>query len=103
VLLIALGTALLTLSAKINLPLPYVPMTLQTLVVLMIGAAYGWRLGGATVMAYLAEGAIGLPVFAGPIGGLAPFVGPTAGYLVGFALAATRSVVVAFPRTKLEL
>jgi biotin transport system substrate-specific component len=87
-LLIALGTALLTLSAKINLPLPYVPMTLQTLVVLMIGAAYGWRLGGATVMAYLAEGAIGVPVFAGPIGGLAPFVGPTAGYLVGFAIAA---------------
>ena len=40
------------------------------------------------VMAYLAEGAMGLPVFAGPIGGLAPFVGPTAGYLVGFALAA---------------
>lgn len=87
-LLIALGTALLTLSAKINLPLPYVPMTLQTLAVLMIGAAYGWRLGGATVMAYLAEGAMGLPVFAGPVGGLAPFVGPTAGYLVGFALAA---------------
>ena len=46
--LIALGTALLALSAKANLPLPYVPMTLQTLVVLMIGAAYGWRLGGAT-------------------------------------------------------
>src|SRR6476661_1440905 len=88
VILVALGTALLTLSAKVNLPLPYVPMTLQTLVVLMIGAAYGWRLGGATVMAYLAEGAMGLPVFAGPIGGLAPFVGPTAGYLVGFALAA---------------
>ena len=87
-LLILLGTALLTLSAKINLPLPYVPMTLQTLAVLMIGAAYGWRLGGATVLAYLAEGAMGLPVFAGPIGGLAPFVGPTAGYLVGFALAA---------------
>ena len=59
VILIALGTALLTLSAKVNLPLPYVPMTLQTLVVLMIGAAYGWRLGCATVIAYLAEGAIG--------------------------------------------
>ena len=56
VILIALGTALLTLSAKVNLPLPYVPMTLQTLVVLMIGAAYGWRLGSATVIAYLAEG-----------------------------------------------
>jgi biotin transport system substrate-specific component len=88
VILIALGTALLTLSAKINLPLPYVPMTLQTLVVLVIGAAYGWRLGGATVMVYLAEGATGLPVFAGPVGGLAPLLGPTAGYLVGFVAAA---------------
>jgi biotin transport system substrate-specific component len=88
VVLIALGTALLTLSAKTNLPLPYVPMTLQTLVVLMIGATYGWRLGGATVIAYLAEGAIGLPVFAGPVGGLAPFLGPTAGYLIGFVAAA---------------
>jgi biotin transport system substrate-specific component len=87
-ILVALGTALLTLSAKVNLPLPYVPMTLQTLVVLMIGAAYGWRLGSATVMAYLAEGAIGLPVFAGPVGGLAPLVGPTAGYLYGFVAAA---------------
>jgi biotin transport system substrate-specific component len=88
VILIALGTALLTLSAKINLPLPYVPMTLQTLVVLVIGAAYGWRLGGTTVMVYLAEGATGLPVFAGPVGGLAPLLGPTAGYLVGFVAAA---------------
>ncbi len=88
VILIALGTALLTLSAKVNLPLPYVPMTLQTLVVLTIGAAYGWRLGSATVIAYLAEGAIGFPVFAGPVGGLAPFVGPTGGYLIGFVAAA---------------
>jgi len=88
VILIVLGTALLTLSAKINLPLPYVPMTLQTLVVLVIGAAYGWRLGGTTVLVYLAEGAIGLPVFAGPVGGLAPFLGPTAGYLAGFVAAA---------------
>jgi biotin transport system substrate-specific component len=88
VILVALGTALLTMSAKINLPLPYVPMTLQTLVVLMIGATYGWRLGAATVLAYLAEGAMGLPVFAGPLGGLAPLFGPTAGYLAGFVIAA---------------
>lgn len=87
-ILIALGTALLTLSAKINLALPYVPMTLQTLVVLVIGATYGWRLGGTTVIAYLAEGAIGLPVLAGPVGGLAPLIGPTAGYLFGFVAAA---------------
>lgn len=88
VVLAALGTALLAVSAKINLPLPFVPMTLQTLVVLMIGAAYGWRLGTATVIAYLAEGAMGLPVFAGPVGGLAPLLGPTAGYLFGFVVAA---------------
>ena len=86
-ILVALGTALLTLSAKVSLPLPYVPMTLQTLVVLVIGAAYGWRLGSATLMAYLAEGAIGFPVFAGPVGGLAPLIGPTAGYF-GFVGAA---------------
>ncbi len=86
--LIALGSALMALSAKVSLPLPYVPMTLQSLVVLMIGAAYGWRLGSATMIAYLAEGAMGLPVFAGPVGGLAPLVGPTAGYLFGFVLAA---------------
>jgi biotin transport system substrate-specific component len=88
IVLIVLGTVLLVGSAKINLPLPYVPMTLQTLVVLSIGAAYGWRLGAATVVVYLAEGAIGLPVFAGPLGGLAPLMGPTAGYLVGFVVAA---------------
>jgi biotin transport system substrate-specific component len=88
VILVVLGTALLTLSAKVNLPLPYVPMTLQTLVVLVIGATYGWRLGSASVIAYLAEGAIGLPVFAGPAGGLAPLLGPTAGYLIGFVAAA---------------
>jgi biotin transport system substrate-specific component len=87
-ILVALGTGLLAASAKVNLPLPYVPMTLQTLVVLVIGAAYGWRLGGMTVMAYLAEGAMGLPVFAGPVGGLAPLMGPTAGYLLGFVPAA---------------
>jgi biotin transport system substrate-specific component len=88
VTLVALGTALLTLSAKVNLPLPYMPMTLQTLVVLVLGAAYGWRLGSATVMAYLAEGALGWPVFAGSVGGLAPLLGPTAGYLFGFVAAA---------------
>jgi biotin transport system substrate-specific component len=86
--LVAVGTALMALSAKVSLPLPYVPMTLQTLVVLMIGAAYGWRLGSATMIAYLLECALGLPVFAGPVGGLAPLVGPTAGYLFGSVLAA---------------
>jgi len=88
VVLVAFGSALMALSAKVSLPLPYVPMTLQTLVVLMIGAAYGWRLGSATMIAYLAEGALGLPVFAGPVGGIAPLIGPTACYLFGFIAAA---------------
>lgn len=88
VVLIALGIALLALSAKTSVPLPMVPMTLQTLVVLVIGAAYGWRLGTATVIAYLAVGAAGAPVFAGPIGGLGPLFGATAGFLFGFVMAA---------------
>lgn len=88
VILVTLGTALLTLSAKINVPLPYVPMTMQSLVVVMIGACYGRVLGTATLLAYLAEGATGLPVFAGPVGGLAYMMGPTGGFLIGFVLAA---------------
>lgn len=88
IVLAAFGVALLAVSAKINLPLPYVPMTLQTLVVLMIGAVYGWRLGTLTIIAYLAVGALGLPVFAGSVGGLKPLTGATAGFLSGFVVAA---------------
>jgi biotin transport system substrate-specific component len=87
-ILVVSGSLLLTLSAKINVPLPYVPMTMQTLVVMMIGAAYGARLGVATVLAYLAQGAMGLPVFAGPIGGIGYMLGGTGGYLAGFPIAA---------------
>lgn len=86
-LLVIAGTALLAISAKINVPFWPVPQTLQTLVVLLIGAAYGARLGGITLAAYLAEGAIGLPVFAKGAG-LAYMAGPTGGYLAGFLLAA---------------
>jgi biotin transport system substrate-specific component len=81
------GTALLTLSAKIQVPFYPVPMTMQTLVVLVLGAAYGWRLGGATVALYLFEGAMGLPVFAGPQAGFAYMAGPTGGFLIGFLAA----------------
>jgi biotin transport system substrate-specific component len=88
VALMALGTALLAVSAKIQVPFPYVPMTMQTLVVLLIGAAYGWRLGGATILLYLVEGALGLPVFAGPVAGPAYMAGPTGGFLLGFLAAA---------------
>ena len=89
--LILAGSLLLTLSAKIQVPFYPVPMTLQTLVVLLIGASFGWRMGFATVLAYLAQGAMGLPVFAGTPEkglGLLYMAGPTGGYLVGFALAA---------------
>ncbi|MDH3196253.1 MAG: biotin transporter BioY [Hyphomicrobiales bacterium] len=85
------GTALLTLSAKIQVPFYPVPMTMQTFVVLVIGMAFGWRLGAATLVLYLAEGAFGLPVFAGTPAegiGLAYMAGPTGGYLIGFAVAA---------------
>jgi biotin transport system substrate-specific component len=85
------GSALLTISAKVQVPLPYVPMTLQTLVVLMIGAAYGWRLGAATVAVYLIQGATGLPVFANTppmAAGIAYFASPTGGFLFGFLAAA---------------
>lgn len=88
VALVLIGTALLAVSAKVQVPLPLVPMTLQTLVVLMIGAAYGWKLGTATIIAYLAEGMAGLPVFAGAAAGPAYMLGGTGGYLVGFVVAA---------------
>lgn len=85
------GVCLLTLSAKVQVPFWPVPMTMQTLVVLMLGMAYGSRLAAGTVLAYLLAGAAGLPVFAGTPErgiGLAYMMGPTAGFLVGFAIAA---------------
>lgn len=91
VTLALVGTALLTLSAKVQVPFWPVPMTMQTFAVIVIGMAYGWRLGGATVALYLLEGAVGLPVFAGTPEkgiGIAYMAGPTGGYLVGFVVAA---------------
>jgi biotin transport system substrate-specific component len=85
------GTALIWLSAKVQVPFYPVPMTMQTFVVLGLGMAYGWRLGGATVSLYLAAGALGLPVFAGTPEkgiGLVYMLGGTGGYLLGFLLAA---------------
>jgi biotin transport system substrate-specific component len=90
-ILMAVGVILLWLSAKIQIPLWPVPITMQTFAVLTLGLAYGPRLGFATVAAYLAAGAVGLPVFSGGWdegAGIVHLYGPTAGYLVGFALAA---------------
>ncbi|MFM8680718.1 MAG: biotin transporter BioY [Alphaproteobacteria bacterium] len=91
VLLALAGSVLLTLSAKLKVPFHPVPMTMQTMVVLVLGVAYGSRLGAATVALYLLQGAIGLPVFADTPErglGLAYMAGPTGGYLAGFLAAA---------------
>ena len=89
--LMALGVAALWISAKIKVPFWPVPVTLQTMVVMLIGAAYGLRLGVATVVSYLALGAMGLAVFTNtpPLApGPAYFLGPTGGFLIGFILCA---------------
>ncbi len=86
-LLAIVGSALMAISAKIQVPMYPVPMTMQTFAVLVIAMAYGTRLAGATLLLYLAEGAVGLPVFASGAG-LAYMAGPTGGYLVGFVVAA---------------
>ncbi len=85
-----IGSLLLAVSAKIKIPFYPVPMTMQTLVVLIIGIGFGWKLGLATISLYLFEGIIGLPVFSGTPEkgiGLVYFTGPTMGYLVGFFVA----------------
>lgn len=86
-LMVVAGSILLTVSAKIQVPFWPVPMTMQTYAVILLGAVLGWRLGTASVLFYLAQGAVGLPVFASGAG-LAYFAGPTGGYLVGFAVSA---------------
>ena len=86
-LLASIGSLLLVVSAKVQVPFWPVPMTMQTFVVLVLAIAYGPRLGTVTVALYLFEGAVGLPVFAKG-GGLAYFSSPTGGYLIGFLVAA---------------
>src|SRR3954453_13846974 len=87
-LLAVLGSMVLALSAKIQIPFWPVPMTMQSVVVLMLGMAYGSRLALGTLLLYLADGAAGLPVFAGTNAGFAYMIGPTGGYLIGFLFAA---------------
>ncbi len=87
-LLIAAGVAVLAVSAKIQVPFWPVPMTLQTLAIMGIAASFGSRLGISTILAYLATGFAGAPIFAGPLAGPAYFAGPTAGFLLGFVVIA---------------
>ena len=85
-----LGSIALTISAKIKIPFYPVPMTMQTFVVLFLGISLGYKIGLATVGLYLCEGIVGLPVFSNSPEkgvGLAYFVGPTMGYLIGFLTA----------------
>ncbi|MCB1489755.1 MAG: biotin transporter BioY [Bauldia sp.] len=91
VFLVLAGTALIAVAAKVRVPIWPVPVNLQTLAVMAIAAAYGSRLGVITVVAYLAEGLAGLPVFTNtpPLAaGPAYFLGPTGGFLIGFIVIA---------------
>lgn len=90
IILVVVGSLAIALCAQVVIPLPFtpVPITGQTFAVLLIGIIFGSRLGAATVVAYLAEGAIGMPVFAGANAGPMVFLGPTGGYLIGFVFAA---------------
>ena len=76
------------LAAQIAIPIGPVPITMQTFAVTLTGALLGSRLGAAALIAYLIEGAMGLPFFAGGFGGLGVLLGPTGGYLVSFPAAA---------------
>ena len=88
VVLAVLGSLFVAICAQVQIPLWPVPVTGQTFAVLVVGMAFGWRLGGATLLLYLAEGAVGLPVFAKFAAGPGVLAGPTGGYIVGFVLAA---------------
>jgi biotin transport system substrate-specific component len=89
-LTIIAGTALMTLAAKVQIPFWPVPMTLHTMAVMAFAVAFGPRLAVSVFLAYLAAGALGLPVFSGSPErgiGLAYMVGPTGGYLLGYLIA----------------
>ena len=85
--IIFFGSILLAVSAKVKIPFYPVPMTMQTFVVLLLGVSFGYKIGLATIILYLMEGIIGLPVFSNSPErgvGFAYFTGPTMGYLIGF-------------------
>ena len=90
ILITIVGSILITISAKVKIPFYPVPMTMQTFVILLIGITLGYKIGLATVALYLFEGIIGIPVFASSPEkgiGIAYFIGPTMGYLIGFLVA----------------
>jgi len=88
ILLVLGGTILLSASSYIVIPVIPVPVTMQTLAVTTIGGLFGWRLGFVTVTIWLLLGALGFPVFAEGAAGISHLLGPTAGYLFAFPIAA---------------
>jgi biotin transport system substrate-specific component len=85
VALVLLGALFIAAAAKVTVPMWPVPVSLQTLAILLVGFAMGSRLGAATVIVYLAQGAMGLPVFTPTtLPGIAGLIGPTGGFLIGF-------------------
>ena len=89
-LITIIGSILIAISAKTKIPFYPVPMTMQTFVILLIGITLGYKIGLATVMLYLLEGIVGLPVFSNSPEkgiGITYFIGPTMGYLIGFLFA----------------
>jgi biotin transport system substrate-specific component len=87
-LVIILGSLVFALSARIKIDIPPVPVTLQTLVLLVFAMTVGWKLSTLTFLTYLLEGSLGLPFFANPpYGGLAYLMGPSGGYLLGMLIA----------------
>ena len=98
--LIAIGAiAVLTASSCVAVPLYPVPVTLQTLAVVMMGAVLGWRAGAGIVLAWLALAFMGAPVLSGGGGSPAAFVGPTAGYLASFPIVAALAGLLPRART----
>lgn len=90
VFLVLGASGLIALCAQVSIPLPWTPVSVtgQTFGVLLAGVLLGSRRGALACLAYLAEGAVGLPVFAGGMSGVLAFIGPTAGYLAAFPIAA---------------
>ncbi|WP_343716614.1 biotin transporter BioY [Inquilinus sp.] len=82
------GSLLMALSGQIQIPFWPVPMTMQVCATFLLAGLAGGRLAAVMVATFLAEAAIGVPVLAGGSGGIAPLVGPTGGYLLGFLIAA---------------
>lgn len=87
--ILCLGASfLLAASAWVSVPFFPAPLSLQSLAVLLVGAGLGSRSGALAVLLYLFEGALGFPVFAGGLGGMAALASPTFGYKIGFVAAA---------------